>query len=73
MFPFRNTLRCAVFGLCAAALPLTMIGCDAAPSDSTDTAQTTDTTAQTEAVTLSPEQEAALAMYNVRIGRRTTG
>lgn len=26
MFPFRNTLRCAVFGLCAAALPLSADG-----------------------------------------------
>lgn len=65
MKPFERTLRRALAWLCTASMISVMIGCDAAPSDTTDTApDTTGTAAVTEADTLSPEEEAALAMYS---------
>ena len=65
MKPFERTLRRALAWLCTASMMSVMIGCDTPAADTTDTApDTTGTAAQSEADTLSPEQEAALAMYS---------
>lgn len=68
MKPFPHLLRRTLAMLCASSMTLVMIGCDTPAADTTDTAQTTagtavQTEAATEAVTLSPEEQAALAMY----------